>query len=317
MAVVTNVDADAGVTGLEYRVAGVPRREIKFLPKARMTMRNMVLAVFAEVAAVPVDDCGGVEIDAVHFDFVSGHNEDHLIFLSELLHERDRGAVGNTFGQFIPTGLLLGAEVRAIEKLLEAEDLHLFLGGIGNQALVLGDHFLLDIGERKLFRRPLTLGLNQATANRARHATPPGLTQAKSLLCARLCDKFRWLNVPLVGLQQTDGMNAADSYWIDAVNHGNYHRQQADFFPESLLAKNGQRDNRGAVGVRLVFTAEWPSCKRARAREPRSRGLAWTWKGRVPGVVQRRSTAVLHAWRGSLTLVYLRGIRRSISRCGG
>src|SRR5216684_653341 len=53
MAVVTNVDADAGVTGLEYRVAGVPRREIKFFPKPGVTVRNVVLAVFAEIAAVP------------------------------------------------------------------------------------------------------------------------------------------------------------------------------------------------------------------------------------------------------------------------
>jgi len=57
--------------------------------------------------------------------------------------------------------------------------LHFFLAGVGDQALVLGDHFLLDVSERELFRRPLTLGLNQATANHAGHATPPEQTQAK------------------------------------------------------------------------------------------------------------------------------------------
>jgi len=33
-------------------------------------MGNMVLAVFAEVATIGVDDRGGVEVDAGHFDFV-------------------------------------------------------------------------------------------------------------------------------------------------------------------------------------------------------------------------------------------------------
>jgi len=33
------------------------------------------------------------------------------------------------------------------------------------------------------------LGLNQATADETGHATPPEQTQAKSLLCARVCDK--------------------------------------------------------------------------------------------------------------------------------
>src|SRR5207253_7345145 len=56
VAVVANVHADAGVTGLEDGVAGVAGREIKLLPKARMAMRNVVLAVFAEVTAVGVND---------------------------------------------------------------------------------------------------------------------------------------------------------------------------------------------------------------------------------------------------------------------
>src|SRR5713101_280731 len=74
MAVVTDVHADAGVTSLEGGVAGVSGREVKVFPEARMAMRNMVLAVFAEIAAVGVDDRGGVEVDAGHLDFVNGHD---------------------------------------------------------------------------------------------------------------------------------------------------------------------------------------------------------------------------------------------------
>src|SRR6267378_7005732 len=70
MAVVTDVHTDAGVPSLEYGVAGVSRREVKLFPEPRMAMRNVMLAVFAEIAAVGVDDRGGVEVDAGHLDLV-------------------------------------------------------------------------------------------------------------------------------------------------------------------------------------------------------------------------------------------------------
>src|SRR6266481_1712749 len=189
VAVVADVHTDAGITSLEDGVAGVSRREIKLFPKSGVTMRNVVLAVFAQIAAVGVDDRSGVEVDAGHLDLVNRDDEDHLVLLGELLHHGDGGAVGDAFGQLIPASLLFGAEIRAVEELLQSEDLHFFLCGIGDQALVLGDHFLSDFGERELFRRPLTLGLNQAAADDTGHATPPEQTQAKSLLRARLAHK--------------------------------------------------------------------------------------------------------------------------------
>src|SRR5260370_11146434 len=86
VAVVTNVDADAGVTRLEDGVAGVSGSEIKLFPEARVTMGNVVLAVFAEVATIGIDDGGGVEVDAAHFDFVDRYNSNHLESLSHVLH---------------------------------------------------------------------------------------------------------------------------------------------------------------------------------------------------------------------------------------
>ena len=185
MAVVTYVDADASVTRLEDGVAGISGSEIKFFPKARVAVGNVVLAVLAEVAAIGINDRGGVEIDAGHFDFVNRDDKNHLVLLGELLHGRNCGTGGNLLGQFVPACLLLGAKIRAVEKFLEAEDLHFLFGGIGDQVFVLGDNVLFDLGERELFRRPFTLGLNQAAADDTGHATPPELTQAKSLLCAR------------------------------------------------------------------------------------------------------------------------------------
>src|SRR6266849_10242694 len=63
VAVVADVHADAGVASLEYGVAGVSGREVKLFPKAGVTVRNVVLAIFAEVAAVGVDHGGGVEVE--------------------------------------------------------------------------------------------------------------------------------------------------------------------------------------------------------------------------------------------------------------
>src|SRR5207247_5578244 len=98
--------------------------------------------------------------------------------------------------------------------------------GVGDQALVLGNHFLLDVSERELLRRPLTLGLNQATANRAGHATPPEQTQAKSLLCAGVGDKFRQPNGRLRWHQLSTGMKTTNRGWIDALECENCHRRQ-------------------------------------------------------------------------------------------
>src|SRR5260370_668850 len=114
-AAVTDVDADAGVTRLEDGVAGVHWREIKLFPEAWVTMGNVVLAVFAEVAAIGIDDGGGVEVDAGHFDFVDRDNKNHLVFLSELLHGGDRRTARNPFGELVPAGFLLRAKIRALE----------------------------------------------------------------------------------------------------------------------------------------------------------------------------------------------------------
>src|ERR1700676_137498 len=45
--IVANIHADSVVTRLENRIAGIPGREIKFLPKSRMAVRDVMLAIFS------------------------------------------------------------------------------------------------------------------------------------------------------------------------------------------------------------------------------------------------------------------------------
>src|SRR5882724_11349122 len=223
VAVVTYVYADAGVARLENGVAGVSGREIKFFPEARMAMRDVVLAVFAEVAAIGVDDRGGVVVDAGHFDFVDRGDEHHLVLFGELLHGRDGGTAVN-----------------------------FLLGGIGDQALVFGDHLLLDVRERIFLRRPLTLRLNQATADVTGHATPPEQRQAKSLLSARGWDKVSTAGFALSRRQQINGMNAGDCCRIDGQDGGHYHRVSAISCKEPGDGKRRKESSHNFVGCLLV-----------------------------------------------------------------
>src|SRR2546430_17493871 len=72
-----------------------------------------------------------------HFHFVDWHDKRHLIFFRKFLHERDGGAFGDALGELVPASFLFGAKIRTIKKLLEAEDSYFFLGGGGDEVLVL------------------------------------------------------------------------------------------------------------------------------------------------------------------------------------
>ena len=78
-----------------------------------------------------------------------------MVLAREILHEADGGAVGIGFGEVVPAGLLLGAEVGAVEDLLEADDLRAGFGGLPDIADMLVDHALLDLGERSFGPRLL------------------------------------------------------------------------------------------------------------------------------------------------------------------
>src|SRR4029453_15564571 len=60
MPVVADVHADGRVARLEDGVAQVAGLEVELLPERGQAMRDVVLPVFADVAAVGVEDGGGV-----------------------------------------------------------------------------------------------------------------------------------------------------------------------------------------------------------------------------------------------------------------
>src|SRR3954463_3117187 len=53
--VVADVHAHLGILGLEHGITKIPRREIEFLPESRMTVRQMMLAVFPQIAPIGID----------------------------------------------------------------------------------------------------------------------------------------------------------------------------------------------------------------------------------------------------------------------
>jgi hypothetical protein len=142
------------------------------------------LAVLAEILAVGVDDGGGVVIDAGLLLFVDGHDHDHPVLAGELSHELGGGAAGDGLGERVPARLLLGAEIRAVEKLLQAQDLGLLASGLLDESHVLLDHRLLDSGQSRI--RSLDVpGLDQSAANDARH----GPLSFRSIERPRVCHR--------------------------------------------------------------------------------------------------------------------------------
>ena len=107
----------------------------------------MVLAVLAEVAAVGVDDRGGIVIDAGHLAFVDRHDHHHLVLLGELLHQLDRGP-RDRLGDVAPLRVLAGAEVGAVEDFLQAEELDALLACFLYIRKVLVHHGVPDLGDR-------------------------------------------------------------------------------------------------------------------------------------------------------------------------
>src|SRR5262249_37555060 len=68
--VVTDVDADSARGGLKDRIARVARTEIVLLPETRRDLRDVMLAILAEIPAVGVDDGRRVVVDAGVLDLV-------------------------------------------------------------------------------------------------------------------------------------------------------------------------------------------------------------------------------------------------------
>src|SRR5216683_4828603 len=110
-------------------------------------------------------------------------------------------------------------------------------------------------------------------------------------------------------------MNATNRWWIDPLDRGHYYRRQTKIRQKPKRGKNRQRRNHTAVGLRLTATVQWQSLERTRAWDPRTERFARN--RRVSGVMQRRSTRIVHARRGAVAFVHVRRIRGSVPRCRG
>src|SRR5439155_1522100 len=96
VAVVADVHADLPHGGVEDRVAEVAGAEVELLPEA-VDVRDVRLAVLAEVLAVGVDDRGGVVVDAGLILFIHRDDQHHPVLPGQLLHELRRRTLGNLF----------------------------------------------------------------------------------------------------------------------------------------------------------------------------------------------------------------------------
>ena len=166
--IITNVDADAGDLGFKSRKAEIARREVELLPESRQAMRDVRLAVLAQVRAVGVNHRRRVVVDAGHLFFINRHNHRHAMCARDLLHQPCRRALRDAFDQIIPVRVLLGGEVWAIEKLLQADDLHATAGGVFDHSHMLIDHSLLDLFNRA-FGRLAVGSLYESASHDSRH----------------------------------------------------------------------------------------------------------------------------------------------------
>src|ERR1700678_4403526 len=98
MAVVANVNSDAGVLGFKNRIAKIAGSKVKLLPESGMAVRDVMFAVFSQVAAVGIDDSGSIEINAGHLLLVNRNHNHHAMFGGDLLHQANRRPIGNALG---------------------------------------------------------------------------------------------------------------------------------------------------------------------------------------------------------------------------
>ena len=84
VAVVADVDADLADGGVEHRIPDVAGREIELLPEP-LDLRDVLLAVLAEVGAVGVDHGGGVVVQPGLHDLVHRQHHHHAELLGDRL----------------------------------------------------------------------------------------------------------------------------------------------------------------------------------------------------------------------------------------
>ena len=122
-----NLDANFSVFRIEIREPEITWREIKLFVVERV-VGDMHFAVFAEEAAVRVEDRAGVVVDAGGTAFEERDDEDDFVFFRDS-GERFRSWAGDRFGEVEQCRVLFAAKIFAAEKFLKRDDLRAARGG--------------------------------------------------------------------------------------------------------------------------------------------------------------------------------------------
>jgi hypothetical protein len=146
--VVADVDADLADRGVEDRVAQVAGTEVELLPEA-VDLRDVVLAVFAEVFTVGVHHRGGVVEDALLLLLVHRQDHDQAQLGGEGL-EALGGRARDRLRVLVVGGVLHLAEVGPVEELLETDHLRTLGGRVACVVLMRLDHRFLVARPRRL-----------------------------------------------------------------------------------------------------------------------------------------------------------------------
>src|SRR5437773_4611779 len=168
MPVIANINTNTRKRRVERRITKVAGLEIELLPEAGVDVRNVVLAILAEIGPVSIDYGSGVVVDAGNLFFVDWDDDYHAVLLRRFLHQLDGRPVGNFFDGFVPAHLLLSAKVRRRKYFLHAQDLHALFGRVFDHRQMLFNVQALDLFNGRV-SRPGVLRLNQSAFNYSWH----------------------------------------------------------------------------------------------------------------------------------------------------
>src|SRR5262249_45468164 len=112
MAVVADVDPRLYETQIENRIPQITAPGVKILPESRSYVRDVRLAILAEICTIVVNHRGGVVIQPLLLHFVDRDDQREVVLPREVLHEPNGWTVRNGLCEVVPAGGLFGAEIR-------------------------------------------------------------------------------------------------------------------------------------------------------------------------------------------------------------
>src|SRR5262245_35090953 len=93
MAVITDVNTNARITGFKSGKSQVAGSEIEFLPESGEAMWDMSLTVLSQILAVRIDNCRSIVIDPGHLFFVNRSDNHHAMLSGNLAHKSGRWSI--------------------------------------------------------------------------------------------------------------------------------------------------------------------------------------------------------------------------------